>query len=179
MAKDYVKKGRPASRNTRKKNTPKAPEKKQPVLLYVVAISLVAAFSYGLYAIKDSAQEPIVEDRKKVKEKPLPVMPEEKWEYVKELKNKTIEVEVPDRSNEPEREYQMQCGSFRTLAQADTLKARIAFVGLESIVKRTEGKNGVWYRVVLGPYQSKRKAERERHQLQRAKINGCQIWLWT
>ncbi|NAW96105.1 cell division protein FtsN, partial [Vibrio sp. V42_P2S4T144] len=33
-----------------------------------------------------------------------------------------------------------------------------------------------WYRVVLGPYKFKRDAERDRHKLQRAKIEPCAIW---
>ena len=32
---------------------------------------------------------------------------------------------------------------------------------------------------IIGPYESKRLAEKQRHTLQRAKINGCKIWLWN
>ena len=53
-------------------------------------------------------------------------------------------------------------------------KVRIAFQGLSSEVRKT----GNWYRVILGPYERKRPAEKDRHKLQRAKIHGCQIWLW-
>ena len=51
--------------------------------------------------------------------------------------------------------------------------------GLESQVRSSEGKNGLWYRVILGPYETKRAAERDRHKLQRAKIYGCAIWNWN
>ncbi|MCT7654773.1 SPOR domain-containing protein [Oceanimonas sp. NS1] len=61
----------------------------------------------------------------------------------------------------------MQCGSFRSSAQAEQLKARIAFQGLASEVKRSEGSNGIWYRVVMGPYDSKRKADQEKHKMGR------------
>ena len=82
-------------------------------------------------------------------------------------------VDIP-KETKPSVPYQMQCGSFRNKDDAESLKANIAFQGLESNVKKT----GTWYRVILGPYERKRLAEKERHKLQRAKINGCQIWLW-
>ena len=49
----------------------------------------------------------------------------------------------------------------------------------EAQVRPSEGSSGRWYRVIIGPYQSKRLAEKQRHTLQRAKINGCKIWLWN
>ena len=58
------------------------------------------------------------------------------------------------------------------------MKALIAFQGLTAQVRQTQGTKGTWYKVVLGPYDTKRAAERERHALQRAGINGCQIWYW-
>ncbi len=73
----------------------------------------------------------------------------------------------------------MQCGSFRKQGQAEELKARIAFQGFEAQVRPSEGSSGRWYRVIIGPYESKRLAEKQRHTLQRAKINGCKIWLWN
>ena len=73
----------------------------------------------------------------------------------------------------------MQCGSFRTLEQAQTLKAKIAFAGLVAEVKKTQGSNGIWYKVRLGPYETKRLAESDKNKLKRIKIMGCGIWLWT
>ena len=95
---------------------------------------------------------------------------------MKDLKNKQVEeghYEVEEKGP-----YQMQCGSFRTLNQAETLKAKIAFVGIESQVRKTTGKNGTWYKVVLGPYSRKRAAEADKHRLKSNNINYCQIWLW-
>ena len=50
----------------------------------------------------------------------------------------------------------------------------IAFQGMTSRVIKKEGSS--WYRVVLGPYKFKRDAEKDRHKLQRAKIEPCAIW---
>ena len=108
-----------------------------------------------------------------VKEEVLPEKPQPKWDYVDALKTKEVEVDIPE-EKKPSKPYQMQCGSFRNKSDAESLKATIAFQGLESTVKKT----GNWYRVILGPYDRKRLAEKQRHILQRAKINGCAIWLW-
>ncbi|EEX38100.1 cell division protein FtsN putative [Vibrio metschnikovii CIP 69.14] len=70
--------------------------------------------------------------------------------------------------------YIMQCGAFKTLQQAEARKVEIAFQGLKSNIRKTE--NSSWFRVVLGPYPLKRDAERDRHRLQRAKIEPCAIW---
>ncbi|EWH10450.1 Sporulation-like protein [Catenovulum agarivorans DS-2] len=188
MARDYVKKGKPASRAKRGAKSapppPPAPSKKPKAFIFVfLVIGILAGFGYFLWSIKDRAPdsaEPVQNTQpKQAKPKPLPKIPEEKWEYVKELENKEVEVDVPEREDGPKRPYQMQCGSFRSEQQANVMKAQIAFAGLESIIKRTEGNNGVWYRVVLGPYNTKRDAEADRHRLQDIKINSCQIWYWT
>ena len=187
MARDYVKKGKPASRA--KRGAPAAPpppppaKKPKALIFLVLVVAIIGGFAYFLWSIKDRAPNETVNqsvvEKPQNKQKPLPKIPEEKWEYVKELENKQVEVDVPEREDKPKRPYQMQCGSFRNESQANAMKAQIAFAGLESIIKRTEGQNGVWYRVVLGPYNYKRDAEADKHRLQDVKINGCQIWYWT
>ncbi len=131
--------------------------------------------AYFIFAVDKPAEKPVEVSKKPSvkKEEQLPEKPQPKWEYESVLKTKEVEVDIPV-AEKPTRPYQMQCGSFRSQADAESLKARIAFQGLNSQVRHT----GNWYRVILGPYQRKRLAERERHKLQRAKINGCQIWYW-
>ena len=145
---------------------------------------LIGAFSYGLWSLKTdpSTKTPLVEPIKKVqdkktnnKTKELPKPPKEKWTYVKDLATK--EIEVGEYKVVEKGPYRMQCGSFKTTERAETLKARIAFAGLEARVKLSKGKNGTWYKVVLGPYPRKRLAEKDKHMLKRNKINYCQILL--
>jgi cell division protein FtsN len=78
-----------------------------------------------------------------------------------------------------DKRYLMQCGSFRAASQAQKMKATIAFQGLEAQVRPSDGKSGRWHRVILGPYDSKRLAEKHRHSLQKANINTCKIWNWN
>jgi cell division protein FtsN len=173
---DYVARGR--------SKKPVPPTKlKLPWLRIVITISLVAGFSYFLWSIKGAAptQEQIETTEtlpNKGQSDTLPEIPEEEWEFIKSLPEFTVEIE-DKQQGQPTVRRLMQCGSFRKNAQAQQLKAQIAFQGLEAMVKSSQGSSGIWYRVILGPYASKRLAEKDRHSLQRAKINGCKIWNWN
>jgi cell division protein FtsN len=149
-------------------------------LIGVLAIMLIAAFTYSLWFLKTSSitKDPIqAQDKVETKkEQNLPSPPKEKWTYVENLKTKEIEVgQYEVKQNGP---YKMQCGSFKTRPQAESLKAKMAFVGIESQIQTAQGKKNIWYKVVLGPYTRKRAAEEDKHKLRKNKINGCQIWLW-
>jgi cell division protein FtsN len=52
-------------------------------------------------------------------------------------------------------QYILQAGSFRNMEDADRVKGQLAFLGLESRVERSENDSGVWYRVRMGPFQSR------------------------
>lgn len=84
-----------------------------------------------------------------------------------------------DTSTKPSRPYKMQCGSFRRKIDAEAMQARIAFQGLSAQIQATQGKKGMWYRVVLGPYPKRRATETDRHKLQRAGMDGCKVWYWN
>ena len=190
---DYVKASRPKAKNSRKqpaRRTSKAAAAKprKPWLLLTLTAGLIAGFAYFLWYL---TQQPAVNTQvaapvpvantpaapSKSKDE-LPQKPtEEPYQYIKELENKEVKVEVTEqKAGGP---YQMQCGSFRVEQQAEAMKAKIAFVGFASQVRRTEGSNGVWYRVVLGPYESKRQATADRNRLRQQNINTCQIWNWS
>ncbi|MGL5664551.1 MAG: SPOR domain-containing protein, partial [Shewanella sp.] len=120
-------------------------------------------------------EKPVVEAPKK-DPNALPPKPKEEWTYLDELENKNVEVDIPDVvSTRTPQQYQLQCASFRQESQANQMKAVIAFQGLEAQVRQIEGTSGTWYKVILGPYERRRDAERKRHTLQNAGINGCQL----
>ena len=154
------------------------PEKRFPFLAVFAALLLMAFIGYIIFAVDKPSQTPTPGVAKKQtlrKEEQLPEKPQPIWEYEDTLKTKEVEVDIPV-EKKPTRPYQMQCGSFRKQGDAESLKARIAFQGLNSEIRKTN--NGNWYRVILGPYERKRLAEKARHKLQRARINGCKIWYW-
>ncbi|MCE0493926.1 SPOR domain-containing protein [Vibrio salinus] len=180
---DYVKRGgSPKKNSTRKKAVPRRGFPWRSSLLAVIAVCAFGSLLITLSGQPDP--EPAVPDSVIVPAKPskpvtkkkkevLPPPPTEKWEYVKSLPNREIKVK-PKELPVSEIPYVMQCGAYKTLHQAEERKAKIAFQGLVSKIRKKENSN--WYRVVLGPYKFKREAEKDKHRLQRAKIEPCAIW---
>lgn len=73
----------------------------------------------------------------------------------------------PDRPKE-NLDYYLQAASFRELADAEKLRARLGLKGYASVAqpREVEGK-GTFYRVRLGPYSDKRKAKTVKNKLQK------------
>jgi cell division protein FtsN len=173
---------------SRVKNKKQSPYKKNvepaqgaSLKVKLIAIFLVIAlpsFGYLLWSIKDKQPAAVVvpEVIKVKKTTELPELPQEKWTYVDDLKSKQVEVGQYEVKNKGP--YKMQCGSFRTRKQAESLKAKIAFTGLEAQVGESVGSTSTWYKVYLGPYDKKRKAEKDKHKLKNNAIHACKIWGW-
>lgn len=65
-------------------------------------------------------------------------------------------------------DYYLQAASFRSHADAEKLRARLALKGFKSITQaRSSEEKGTLYRVRLGPYADKRKAKTAKNKLQR------------
>ncbi|OBU11851.1 cell division protein FtsN [Morganella psychrotolerans] len=62
----------------------------------------------------------------------------------------------------------IQCGSFRETEQAESVRASLAFSGLESRVSQ----GGGWYRVMLGPYD-KSAAQSVKNRASDAGVTNC------
>ncbi|MBS0972015.1 cell division protein FtsN [Serratia rubidaea] len=73
--------------------------------------------------------------------------------------------------NKPEQKqrWMVQCGSFRAADQAESVRARLAFEGIESRI--TNG--GGWNRVVLGPFSSRAGADKTLSRLKGIGMSGC------
>jgi cell division protein FtsN len=175
--KDYVSRGRGT------KKAPPPPSPALPWVRIVVTLVLVVGFIGFLWTIKDKGPTSSMEDAAKTaeskaqEEDALPEMTKEEWEFIKTLPEYSVEVEAREQEAR-ERPYLMQCGSFRRENQAQEMKAKIAFLGLIAQVKPSDGNSGRWHRVILGPYTSKRQAERDRHAIRQSGIRTCRIWDW-
>ncbi|MFD2167237.1 SPOR domain-containing protein [Thalassotalea euphylliae] len=181
---DYVSRSQSKKKNPYKKNQ-QAEATGMPLkvkLIALLTILLLAGAGYFLWFLKDvePVQAPTSAPTKTAPktENALPKPPEEKWDYVEKLKNGN-DIEGGHYEVEEKGPYKMQCGSFRTRNQAESMKAQIAFSGLVSKVSESQGKNGTWFKVALGPYPKKRMAEKDKHKLKRNGITTCQIWLWN
>lgn len=72
---------------------------------------------------------------------------------------------TPDSASDPF-VYMVQAGAFRNRSDADTLKAKLALLGLDATVSERDQAGRVVYRVRLGAFNIKKDAERVRMQLQ-------------
>ena len=191
MAKrDYVSRGRPPQKkkpNNKNNQRKQVKQSKQgavasfPIVRLVIVVVLLIGFGVFLWSIKDNASTEVdTEIARPVAptEEALPELPEEEWEYIRTLPGYEVEVDV-EAQEKSDRRYLMQCASFRTRAQAEEMKAKIAFQGLEALIRHSSGSNGDWFRVIFGPYESKRDAEKAKHSLRKVNIATCQIWYWN
>ncbi|MGP2518016.1 cell division protein FtsN [Yersinia sp. 2545 StPb PI] len=75
----------------------------------------------------------------------------------------------PEKEKEKTQRWMVQCGSFKAIDQAESIRAQLAFGGIESRI--TSG--GGWNRVVLGPYSTKAAADSTLQRLKGAGQSGC------
>jgi len=71
----------------------------------------------------------------------------------------------------------IQIGSFRKPSQADTLKARLALLGIESTVQTVNQSGSIWHRVKSGPYTSFRMVDKIQNRLHHNNIDSIAIKL--
>lgn len=115
------------------------------------------------------------------KYKPLKVDPqtEAEWSF-----HELLEEKVDSTPNAPKtngsttgKSYVMGCAAFGAQEKAESMKAQIAFAGLQAEVKPVTNKAGArLFRVQLGPYANKTAAEADKKKLADAGITTCQIW---
>jgi cell division protein FtsN len=67
--------------------------------------------------------------------------------------------------------YVLQAGSFQKLIEADSLKARLALMGMESSIQTVRVNGDTWHRVRVGPYQDRQQANRVRAKLRKNHID--------
>lgn len=191
MARDYAK-----GKGKKKKSGASRGKKKSTVSssLLVTTVLLVSALIGLLVYLKWFQVSPIVIG--KDKEVPRSETPKKQtakpqqdkealddevpfYKTHEEMLNKTVEIPIEDLKlpeDDNKYVYLMPCGSFRDSHRADELKAQIAFLGFESKINQVNVESGLWHRVELGPFKSKRKAESIRHRLQDNGFNYCKIW---
>lgn len=63
----------------------------------------------------------------------------------------------------------LQCGSFHTMEQAESVRASLAFAGIESRIVTRDN----WNKIVLGPYKGKESAEKMHQRVKNTGIAAC------
>ena len=92
---------------------------------------------------------------------PSVITAEPEYEFFEVLPNQemTVDVDPADipkpRSAGTGKQYLLQAGSFRQAADADRRRGELLLLGLAPRVEDTQGDTGRWFRVVLGPFDSR------------------------
>jgi len=181
--KDYV------ARSKAPKQKAAAAKAPLPWVRIIGTLALIIGFAIFLWGIKNQAQQQAkpsdTRASNKVSEQALPVLEKDDYGYSMDLEKEYRDDRLPSGETLTVREHDasikliMQCGSFRSLKQAQEMEARIAFQGLDAQVRVTEGKNGKWYRVYLGPYTQKRLADVDKAKIKKAGVYTCEVWNWN
>ncbi|MFT5226071.1 MAG: cell division protein FtsN [Polaribacter sp.] len=98
-----------------------------------------------------------------------------KIDFYTVLEERTLDIPVPkddiDGLENPSINKQavakltLQAGSFQSESDADSLKAQLAFLGLEAKVNLANVNGSAWHRVVLGPFASNSEISRAKNLL--------------
>ena len=75
-----------------------------------------------------------------------------------------------------DKQYVLQAGSFRNAADAEKMRAQLLLSGLSNVhTSQSEGTNGLWYRVRLGPFDNRSAMNKAHDKLARMSINPMTI----
>ena len=162
----------------------KKPEKKFPVILFVIALMLLGGFVYGLYYLSQKPVPPtkvktvITKTKKKIpkpkqttpsakpKEDERPrfefytILPEmevviPEEELVDDSKvDKSTNVKHVSKDKFVQNKLLLQAGSFKKYNDADRLKAKLALIGLEAEIHNVNIGKDKWHRVRIGPFKT-------------------------
>lgn len=191
MAKDYAKKNNAGKKKGASRSKKKNPAPKGLIFIAFLMLSgLVALLVYLQWYQKPQTTQTnqthstkktdtnvsnkAIDDKISTQDDEVPF-----YQIHEEMVNKTVDIPADDLKlpeDEHQYSYLMPCGSFRDIKRAQQLEAQIAFSGYESKINQVKVKSGVWHRVELGPFTSKRKAESIRHRLQDNGFINCKIW---
>ncbi|MFC1684303.1 SPOR domain-containing protein [Pseudomonadota bacterium] len=123
---------------------------------------------------------------KKAEEKSLP--PKPRFDFYTILPEMEVLVPEPEEDESPApvvaagtpvtgSAYMLQMGSFRKHGDADRFKANLALLGVEAKIQKVNNEQGVFHRVLSGPYRNRKEINEVRARLQQNKINSLLIKL--
>ena len=191
MTRDYKHR---VQRNTRKKKT-----KPIPGWWWLVVGLLVGGFVMFLSDLQDSNTTAGFETRSTVKKQDVrKVKKPAQKKPIKSLSNQPrydfytilpdMEIVIPEHEIEERRRLEgtgkskpgtfiVQIGSFKKMSQADTLKARLALLGIETSIQTVNQSGVIWHRVKSGPHTSFRKVDKIQNKLHQHHIDSIAIKL--
>ena len=91
-----------------------------------------------------------------------------RFDFYTLLPQQRVEVDVDQtdidaaRNNRNNDQYLLQAGSFRLEEDADRRRGTLILLGLDARIQEVDGDNGRWYRVYVGPFESRSKLAKAR-----------------
>lgn len=70
--------------------------------------------------------------------------------------------EDPEFTVSESQNFLLQAGSFKKMEDADRQRAQLILLGMEPTISESNGDNGHWYRVRVGPFETKSKLQQAR-----------------
>ena len=154
------------------------------ILLIGMLFGLVIAvggYIYGWVPKPDNPNKPVASSEQNVsnntvedKSEELKIEPKNNFDFYTSLQDMEVDIDenqIQQTQNRKPKKVSLQLGSFRSIGDAETLKAQVAFTGLSSHIQSVEINNSKWHRVVIGPYKSSRKADVDRRKLENSGFN--------
>ena len=127
--------------------------------------------------VKNNATTPITETKKEANDKPridfYSILPDRVVDIPVSEEDKQA-IENPSINKVASETVILQVGSFQSVTDADSLKAQLAFLGLEAKIESAEVNNDTWHRVLLGPYADNGELSRTKNQLITSNIKFMQ-----
>lgn len=105
------------------------------------------------------------------------VVEQEEFEFYTLLGNLRVAVPEPDPSTivEDRAVYWLQAASFRNRDDAENLRVSLLLMNMEAEVRPSTNDNGVWYRVVAGPFESRTLVAKAKDSLVREGIHAITL----
>lgn len=142
-------------------------------------------FGSGIRSLLEQEERPVRQTAQPTKEKVEESEPKVQLDYHEVLPNidkvlseSDLIVDEEPVKERPERTYILQAGAYKSERDAESVKAKLALAGFEPVIQRVEIRSkGTYYRVRLGPYQSKRRMLLHKKRLAKRGINALAMRL--
>ncbi|ATO35218.1 Cell division protein FtsN [Dickeya dianthicola] len=104
-------------------------------------------------------------------QKPVQTEPRKEAVKTETATKETAKTDSKTENAKPEKEqrWMVQCGSFKTTDPAESVRAELAFAGVESRIASSGG----WHRIMLGPYNSRTVADKMAQKLKGMGQSNC------
>lgn len=166
---------------------PAPPPRRTPWVLLITTLLVIGGLGYLVYTLLQTPPQPTATAPAAPAPRPAPSAPaapaaaetprSSRFEFYEMLpRSEVVAPKVEAYQSTPkdakmEHRYLLQAGSFRDPADAERMRARLILEGFPGVrTDRSDGSNGVWYRVRIGPFDNKTDMNRAHNKLGKLNI---------